>query len=162
MTFDILDFTDEELQKMTTVQMQLIRTAQKKKNELQFKMERDLELFKKLLLTDGVYESSLYEQKRVELYAQFDYDVGILREQLEYSLVINEPYPGQDNDQSQVGYLVDYSLQYVDRYAIVKEYYLSIEDPAERINLYRNDEVAQRYLGSYYTVLYNVLYRYGL
>ena len=163
MTFDIIEITDEEIERLSTVQMQLLRSAQKKKNELQLKTERDLELYKKLLLTNGMYESSLYEQKQVELYAQLDYDVGIVREQLKYSIVLNEPFPDQgSSDQEQVGYIVDYFLPYVDRYEIVKTYYLSIEDPVERLNIYRNDEVAQRYLGSYYSVLYNVLYKYSL
>ena len=34
MEFDIIDLTEEELKKLTNVQMQLLRTAQKKKNEL--------------------------------------------------------------------------------------------------------------------------------
>ncbi len=161
MVFDILDLSERELSELSVVQMQLLRSAQKKKNELQFKMERDIELFEKLLLTDGMDDSSLLEQKRVELEAQYEYDVGIIREQLEYSLKINDPYPGEDEDQSQVGYVVDYSLPYIDRYAIVKQYYLAIEDPAERMNQYGADDVARRYLGSYYTTLYNVLYQYS-
>ena len=161
MKFDIIEITDDELQKLSNVQMQLLRTAQKKKNELSFKMQRDLELFQKLVLTNCFTDSCLAEQKRVELEAQYEYDVGVLREQLEYSLDINDPYPNEDEDQELVGYVVDYSLPYIDRYAIVKEYYLSIADPAERMNLYTSDDVARRYLNSYYTVLYNVLYTYS-
>ena len=161
MTFDIIEITDEELGKLSAVQMQLLRNAQKKKNELQFKKERDVELFNKLVFTNGMQNSSLAEQKRVELEAQFEYDVGIVREQLQYALKINEPYPNEDEDSEKVGYIVDYSLPYVDRYAIVRDYYLSIEDPAERMNLYTADDVARRYLGSYYTTLYNVLYTYS-
>lgn len=160
MTFDIVTFTQEELDAMSNVQMQLLRTAQKKKNELKHKIESELVMFKKLLLTDNMFNSTLYTQKQEELSAEFDYQVEILKEQLLYALKVNEPYPDQDEEQEQVGYIVDYSLSYTDRYALVREYYLSL-DPATRMNLYTNDDVAKRYLGSYYTSLYNVLYTYS-
>ena len=59
------------------------------------------------------------------------------------------------------GYVVDYSLSYSERYVIVRDYYLAIADPAERMALYTADEVAKRYLDSYYGSLYNVLYTYS-
>ncbi|MDE7215136.1 MAG: hypothetical protein K2N68_04810 [Clostridia bacterium] len=52
MKFDVIEVTEEQLAKYSAVQMQLLRTAQKNKNELKYKTERELELFKKLLLTD--------------------------------------------------------------------------------------------------------------
>lgn len=162
MTFDILSYTQDELDKLSTIQMQLLRTAQKKKNELQYKMEQELEMFRIILFTDDMMASSLYNQKKAELNADFERQVEILREQLIYSMELNEPFPeGGGSGSEDVGYIVDYSLSYVDRYAIVREYYLSIEDPVERMNLYSNDEVARRYLGNYYTTLYNVLYTYS-
>lgn len=161
MTFDIIELDESELKAFSVIQMQLLRTAQKKKNELRHKMESDIELFKKLILGNGMINSTLYEQKREELEAEFEYQVEILREQLLYSLEINEPYPDGDDDQELVGYIVDYTLSYTDRYAIVREYYLSIDDPALRMRLYTDDDVAKRYLGSYYSVLYNVLYNYS-
>lgn len=161
MTFDIIELKEGELEGFSTIQVQLLRTAQKKKNELRHKLESDLELFKKLILGNGTVNSTLYEQKREELENEFEYQVAILREQLLYSLDVNEPYPDGDEDQEMVGYIVDYTLSYTDRYAIVREYYLAIDDPALRMKLYTDDEVAKRYLGSYYSVLYNVLYNYS-
>lgn len=161
MTFDIIELNEGELEGFSTIQMQLLRTAQKKKNELRHKMESDLELFKKLVWGNGMINSTLYEHKRAELEREFEYQVEILREQLLYSLDINEPYPEGDDDKELVGYIVDYTLSYTDRYAIVREYYLAIDDPALRMQLYTDDDVAKRYLGSYYSVLYNVLYNYS-
>lgn len=162
MIFDIVTYTDDELSKLSDVQTQLLRNAQKKKNELQHKMESDLVLFKKLLYTDNMENSTLYEHKQAELQAEFEYQVEILREQLLYAMELNEPFPDQDKEQEQAGYIVDYSLSYTDRYALVREYYLAIQDPVERMNLYTADDVARRYLGNYYTTLYNVLYTYSL
>ena len=41
MEFDIIDVTEEELEKFTAVQMQLLRTAQKNKNNLKYNLEKD-------------------------------------------------------------------------------------------------------------------------
>lgn len=161
MTFDIIELNEGELEEFSAIQVQLLRTAQKKKNELRHKLESDLELFKKLILGNGTANSTLYEQKKGELEAEFEYQVAILKEQLIYSLDINEPYPDGEEDQEMVGYIVDYTLSYTDRYAIVREYYLAIDSPALRMQLYTDDDVAKRYLGSYYSVLYNVLYNYS-
>lgn len=161
MTFDIIELNEGELDRFSTIQVQLLRTAQKKKNELRHKLESELQLFMGLVLGNGMVNSTLYEHKREELEAEFEYQVEILKEQLLYSLEINEPYPDGDEDQEMVGYIVDYTLPYTDRYAIVREYYLAIEDAALRMQLYTDDDVAKRYLGSYYSVLYSVLYNYS-
>lgn len=160
MTFDIIELKPGELESFSTIQVQLLRTAQKKKNELYRKMKSDLAMFKLMIYGNGLMASTLYKNKQTELQEEYEYQVAILKEQLLYSLSINEPYP-DEKDLESVGYIVDYSLSYTDRYAIVREYYLAIEDGSLRMQLYTNDEVAKRYLGSYYSVLYNVLYNYS-
>ena len=55
------------------------------------------------------------------------------------------------------GYLVDYTLSYNERFKIVRDYYLAIPDKEERMRLFSADEVAKRYLGTYYEILYTVL-----
>ncbi len=161
MTFDIIELTDDELEQLTAIQMQLLRTAQKKKNELVRGMQKDLEMFRLLIMGNGFSYSDIYAHKQADLQAELDYQVEILKEQLLYSMSLNEPLPDIDSDQEKVGYIVDYSLSYTDRYNIVRAYYLAIENPVERMNLYANDDVAKRYLGSYYTTLYNVLSMYS-
>ena len=56
-------------------------------------MEQELELFKKLVLTDGMKNSSLYEGKRVGLEAEYNRELDIIVEQLKYALKLNEPLP---------------------------------------------------------------------
>ena len=160
MEFDIIELTPEELSNFTSVQMQLLRSAQKNKNTLRENMDRDLRLFKSLLLTDDVFNSSLYAQKRAELEREFDFKTESIAEQLRYNLSLSEPYDPDDND-DEAGYIVDYTLSYNERYRIVRDYYLSITDPAERMALYSADDTARKYLGSYYASLYNVLYSYS-
>jgi len=162
MKFDVVEVTDEELATFTAVQMQLLRTAQKSKDELVHKMEKELALFKKLVYTDDMKESSLLAQKQAELQAEYEYQLAIIVEQYQYGMELSEPFIPENPEAGKVGYMVDYSLPYTDRYNIVKEYYLSISDPTERMNLYTNDEVAKDYLSSYYKTLYNVLYSYSV
>ena len=161
MTFDIIEVDEDKLKKYTTIQMQLLRTAQKKKDELQHKMESELDMFRLMIFGNGMKNSTLYEQKKAALLAEFDYQVDILREQLLYGIKLNELYPDQDEDQEMVGYLVDYSLSFTERYRIVREYYMAIEDRSLRMQLYSKDIVAMKYLDSYYSILYDVLYSYS-
>lgn len=159
MTFDIIQVSEEELAKYSTIQMQLLRTAQKNKNKLLRGVEKDMELFEKLLMTNNMRDSTLLEEKRKQLESDCDYEIEILREQLVYALELNRPEPGEGGSE-EVGYVVDYSLSYVDRYNIVRAYYMSIEDPVERLSLYRQDETAKKYLESYYQILGDVLSTY--
>lgn len=161
MKFDIINVTEEELKKFTAVQMQLLRNAQKNKNELTHKYNAEVALFKKLAYTNDMKESSLLNQKKAELTAELNYQVEIIAEQLEYALKLNEPYPDDPSGSEDAGYMVDYSLTYNERYRIVRDYYLAIENPAERMALYTVDDVAKRYLSSYYSTLYDVLYSYS-
>lgn len=162
MKFDVVQITDDELKNFSAVQMQILRTAQKSKDELVHKMEKELALFKKLVYTDDMKESSLLEQKKAEIQAELNYQLAIIVEQYNYGMELSEPFIPPSPDASKVGYIVDYTLPYTDRYNIVREYYLSIKDPTERMNLYSNDEVAKDYLSSYYRTLFNVLYSYSV
>lgn len=161
MEFDIIELTDEQILNLSTVQMQLLRTAQKNKNQLKYNLESDMAMFEKLLMTNDVNNSSLAAQKRAELEEHYEHELAIIVEQLRYSLARNEPLPDDDNDgKPDAGYIVDYSLSYVDRYRLVRNYYMSIPDPDERLALYAADETAKDYLSSYYTSLFDVLASY--
>lgn len=160
MEIDIIEVTEEQLNKFSAVQWQLLRTAQKNKNKLKHNLETDMEIFKKTLLANNTRFSSVYEQKLAALTEEYEYEVEILKEQLLYSLSLGEPYPS-DEDLENIGYIVDWSLTYNERYRIVRDYYLAISDPSERMALYANDEVAKKYLSSYYITLYDVLSSYS-
>lgn len=162
MQFDIIDITEAETEALTTVQLKLLRTAQQTKNELYRKLQRDKQTYYSLCNTNNVYLSSLYSDKVAQLEADYDYEVGVLKEQLIFNMSLNEPTHdgetgGDDIGGEDAGYVVDYELSYLERYILVRDYYLSIEDPAERMALYAADEVAQNYLDHYYTTLYNYL-----
>lgn len=161
MDFDIIELTNAEVEALTIVQLKLLRTAQQKKDALFHQLKKDLKTYELMTYTNGVNMSSLYEAKRSELETEYEYQVEILREQLIFNMSLNEPTSdgetggsGSDN----AAYPVDYELSYLERYVLVRDYYMTIEDPDERIALLAADEVARKYLDSYYTTLYNYLY----
>lgn len=160
MEFDILEFKPEELKALSTIQLKLLRTAQQKKNQLYHELLQDCQTYKEIVLANGMYNSTLYEQKAAALKVEYEYQVEIIREQLIFNMSLNEPtYGGEtgDSGSSTSGYLVDYELSYLQRYIQVRDYYMAIEDPVERLALYQADSVAMAYLDSYYNTLYNYL-----
>ncbi|MDE7075710.1 MAG: hypothetical protein K2O62_00115, partial [Clostridia bacterium] len=135
MTFDIIDISAEEAEKLETVQLKLLRTAQQKKNELEHKMQTELAEHKRLTYANGVENSTIYTRIFKQLSAEYEYQVEILREQLIFNMSLREPTApdetgGSGSDNS--AYLVDYELSYLERYIEVRDYYMTIEDPDER------------------------------
>ncbi|MGN0804195.1 MAG: hypothetical protein ACI4MS_02310 [Candidatus Coproplasma sp.] len=160
MTFDIINITEEEVELLSTVQKKLLRTAQQKKNELYRKLQNQLYELRLMVSSNGVNNSSVYEQTAKELQSDYDTEIEILTEQLQFNMSLKEPSNGGETGDSgtdNTGYVVDYELSYLERYIIVRDYYLAIEDPAERIALYQADEVAMKYLGTYYNTLFDYL-----
>lgn len=165
MKFDIINLTQEEINALTVVQTKLLRTAQQKKDELVRKADKEREMFKKLIHTTGMVNSSLPSAKEREIQDELEFQIAYLADNLIYNMSLNEPATpddvGGDNGDESAGYIVDYSLSYNERYILVRDYYLAIPDPNERMALYSSDETARKYLASYYATLYNILYTYS-
>ena len=165
MQFDIIDITPEEIEKLSVVQMKMLRTAQQKKDELYRKADKDISMFRAIVMTAGMKNSTLLDAKKAETKAELDYQIAVLADNLIYNMSLNEPTDGGDigggEGDEGAGYIVDYTLSYNERYVIVRDYYRAILDPEERMALYAADETAKKYLSSYYSTLYNVLYTYS-
>lgn len=165
MRFDIIDITEDRLKELSVVQMKMLRTAQQKKDELVRKFEKELNMFRSVVFTSGMKNSTLIEDKDRELRDELGYQTALLADNLIYNMSLNEPSNGGDiggdGGDEEAGYIVDYTLTYNERYIIVRDYYLAITDPDERMALYAADETAKKYLSSYYTTLYNVLATYS-
>ncbi len=164
MTFDVIELSEEDILAMSTVQMRLLRTAQRAKDELDVKLARDKQAYRTVAVTAGMLNSSLYDDKCEELEEEYGRELAILQDDLIYNLSVNVPVGGDDSPgtggDEEAGYIVDYTLSYLDRYQIVRGYYLAIADPAERLAAYSADTTAQHYLGQYYNTLYNVFAQY--
>ena len=161
MTFDIIEITEAELKKLDTVKLKLLRTAQQRKDELYHKLEQEIAEQKRLIYSNGMENSTLLTQITASLTAEYEYQVEILREQMLFNMSLGEPTLGQEmgptGNNGSSGYIVNYELSYMERYIEVRDYYLTIEDPNERIQILRQDQVARQYLGTYYNTLFNYL-----
>lgn len=160
MIFDIIDITDDEVELLTTVQKKLLRTAQQKKDEMVRKRDKELDELWLMLNANSVENSSIYAQASAQIESEYQTELEVLVEQLQFNMSLREPTSdgetgGSGSDDS--GYMVDYELSYIERYISVRDYYLAIEDPNERLALLQSDTVAQEYLGTYYSVLFDYL-----
>ncbi len=164
MQFDIIPVTGTEVGKLSTAQLRLLRDAQNKKNELLIKAERELKAFSLSVMGAGMAYSSLIESKRRELDEEVWRKCAVIADELLFDISAigqsSEGGGGSGGDAPQTEYRVDYSLSYSERYVIVRDYYLRIKDVSERMTKYASDEVAKKYLGTYYKTLYNVLATY--
>lgn len=165
MEFDIIPITSAELKELSVVQMKMLRTAQQKKDELVAKAGKELEMYRAVAFGNGMKNSSLIGQKSAALEMEVARQRAIIADNLLYNMALNEPTDGGDVGGSDgdvgAGYIVDYTLNYTERYVIVRDFYLSIEDPNERMALYAADEVAKKYLDSYYYSLFDYLDAYS-
>ncbi len=158
MKFDVIDISDEEIEKLNSAQLTLLRTAQQKSDELTRQVNEDFWNEYEKICSAGMVNSTLIDDMYTVIYDEYNYKLDVLKDNLIYSMSLKS---GEDKDESsKTGYLVDYSLSYDERYSIVRKYYLAIKDREERMNKYRDDEVAMDYLGSYYNILYNLLSTY--
>lgn len=161
MIFNIIDITEDEVDHLTTVQKKLLRTAQQKKDEMDRKRDEQLFELKIMCNSNNVESSSIYRQTADKIQSDYQTELDVLIEQLLFNMSLREPTNGGETgggDIDNTGYIVDYELSYLERYIAVRDYYLTIEDPNERIALLQQDKVAMEYLGTYYSVLFDYLY----
>ena len=161
MIFNIIDITEDEVDHLTTVQKKLLRTAQQKKDEMDRKRDEQLFELKIMCNSNNVESSSIYRQTANKIQSDYQTELDVLIEQLQFNMSLREPTNGGETgggDIDNTGYIVDYELSYLERYIAVRDYYLTIEDPNERIALLQQDKVAMEYLGTYYSVLFDYLY----
>ncbi|MBO4990347.1 MAG: hypothetical protein J6D37_08465 [Clostridia bacterium] len=161
MIIDIIDLTDEEMAKLSIQQMLILRSGQKRKNELTEELEKDMRSAMLLLLANNMFRSTVRDEMIAELEAEYAKKVEELREQVTFGIANSSTLPAASVSYRSVPYEVNENYSMVQRVQVVQDYYLSIEDPAERMQLYAEDEVAKEYLGEYYVTLYSILEQYS-
>ena len=95
MQFDIIELTQDELIALSTVQMRLLRSAQRKKDELTAELARDKQTYYNIAVTNGMLGSGVYEDKCGELEAECERRVDIIRDDLIYNMSLNVPTGGR-------------------------------------------------------------------
>lgn len=154
MEIDIISFTDEQYARLTDEQLLEVKNVQLKKNQLLRALEQAKTDEKYRLNKQGILHGSVYEKVCEQLQAKYDEEVENLRDGLLFYLRFTVRDDGVD-----APYTVDYSLDYAERIEIVRNYYESTyTDPVQRLNVFREDEVALSYLGEYYAPVYEIYY----
>lgn len=156
-----MELTEEEFAALTLKQILILRAAQTQKDNMELQLEKDKQSAKILLLANNMARSSVYERLCEELTAEYEAKLEELREKTVFNIANSSDvsdYPSAE----EAPYLVDYNLSLVARVEIVKEYYLSIEDPELRMRTYAGDAIAKKYLEDYYAALYAILEQYSV
>ncbi len=153
MVIDIISFTDAQFAKLSEEQILAVQEAQLKKNRLYKQLQENFREEKERLVENGTFLSEIWNLYCARLQTEYDEEIAAIRNALLFYLRFALK-PELTTDK----YTVDYALEMPDRYAIVREYYISAySDPQERVTAFLADEVAKAYLGEYYAVLYDYL-----
>ena len=155
MEIDIITFTDDQFSRLTDEQLVEVKEVQQKKNRLLRNLAQKKAKEKYRMIKNGTFLGSSYEKVCEQLQAVCDEEIAGLRDGLLFYLRF--AVRGEGN--AEAPYLVDYSLDYLDRLSIVREYYeTTYPDPKDRVEALRTDNVALSYLGEYYGGLYEMYY----
>ena len=161
MTIDIVDLTEEELANLSLPQILVLRSGQKRKNELTEELEKDIRSAMLLLLANNMLRSTVLDEMIAELQAEYEKKIEELREEVLFGVANSSSLPVQTASYESAPYEVNENYSMVQRVQTVQDYYLSIEDSGERMRLYAQDSVAKDYLGEYYVTLYSILEQYS-
>lgn len=166
MNIDIIVFTEAQYATLNYEQRKILYAAQEKKNAMQKQLETDRENAKLQLIANGTARSNMLSLLYLELEDEYDRAVSDLRTvTLDAIVSAIDPSDSSGDDTEGTGSSVetsevvydpsnpDYSLSYADRFRLVKEYYMKIEDPERRYAAFLEDPAAEDYLGEYYSTM---------
>ena len=150
MEIDIIDYTSEQYVLLSTEQILEVRAAQEKKNKLEKQFALSLQEAEKRYIENGTYHSTAYTSAVANLQTEYEQEVEKVREALLFFLQYTSRSTANGS------YPLDYSLTYLEREAVVREFYLiAYPDAAERFETFKADKVALQYLGERYAPLYD-------
>ena len=156
MEIDIITYTPAQFAALTEEQLLEVKSAQLKKNRLAANLEEDLLKEKHRLVKNGVFLSEIWPLAQEKLQTAYEQEVAAVRDALLFYLQYSAK--PDDTTTESAPYTVDYSLDYLERFSIVKTYYeTAYEDGKERFDTFKADKVAAQYLGEMYAPLYDYL-----
>ena len=155
-TIDIISFTESQFATLTKGQLQVVTTAQRRKNRLLSTLQNTLRKEKHRLVKNGLFHSEIYNLLEERLTAEYENEVELIKQYLLFYLHYSMKPDAGDSD---APYTVDYSLSVEERLRIVKNYYESnFSSAKERYDAFLADKVAPSYLGELYAPLYDYFY----
>jgi len=153
MKIDILNLTDAQINALSYSQRRILYEGQQKKDELTAQLLKDREKVKLSLIALGIARSDMLNYKYVALDEEYEQAVQLLAKQTLEDME-SAPADGDISTVTPSEYSYpnspDYSLDYPDRFAVVRVYYMQTEDANERYTAFLADSVARDYLGEYY------------
>ncbi|MBQ8876623.1 MAG: hypothetical protein IJY63_03645 [Clostridia bacterium] len=153
MEIDIISYTPSQFTVLNEQQLAQVQEAQMKKNTLLKELEENLQREKEGLIEKGMLHSNVWVMLEAKLRAECDEAVAWIKESLLFYL----RYSGAEA-LANAPYKVDFTLPEEERLEIVKAYYYeTYADPLVRLNAYEKDEIAMKYLGETYNLLYAYL-----
>lgn len=154
MDIDIISYAEAQYAQLSEEQIQEVKAAQVKKNRLTAQMAEEVRKEKARLTENGTYLSPMSELVLQGIRDKYAAEIEWLREGLLFYLRYSSR--ASETQESSNPYLLDYSLDEMERFEIVKEYYLTTyTDPHERFEAFKKDEVAPQYLGELYLPTYD-------
>lgn len=154
MEINIISYTAQQLAELSTEQILEVRSAQTKKESLEAKLEKALEDERARLVQNGMLHSDVWALTQEKLRAECEAEIDRIRERLLFYL----HYSAQEEHGTP--YPVDYSLGWEDRCRVVMDYYLAAYIYAEeRFEAFKGDAVAKKYIGEYYSIIYNYFWK---
>lgn len=156
MNIDILNLTEAQISALSYAQRRALYEGQQKKDELTKELTTARENAKLALIALGTARSDMLHYKYLELEEDYEQAVDILAKQT-LDNIESAPADGDTTTVTQTEYSYptspNYSLSYPDRFAAVKAYYMTIENPTARYSAFLSDTLAGEYLGEYYTTM---------
>lgn len=162
MVIDIISYTDTQLSFLSVEQLEEVRRAQIKKNNLLKEKEEICNEEKYRLQRNGVFIGPLYAKYCAKIETEYTQKIEELREGLLFYLQFTSRPNG--TLEQQAPYIVNYALPMQQRLTAVREYYESAytdERSIERFEAFKADEVAVVYLGEYYISVYSIYKQYA-
>lgn len=159
MIVDIIDLTEDGYSNLSAVQLSLVYSAQREKNEVL--ADADEKKTKELnrLLSQGMARSTLLTDYNQKIDSQTNEKVEAIKEDLLYRLIYSDEeknggysYPENPN----------YELSLQQRFLVVRDYYMRLTtNPNWRLTLFGRDAFAAEYLQEYYSNLYDLFLSYA-
>jgi len=162
MDIDIIDLGDPNYQELTAVQLAMVNTAQRKKNEITRKLNEEKREMLILAISNRTARSTAIKLRLSDLDIAAEEEIAAIREDLDYQLRY-EAYISEGNEIGPYRYPENpnYNLNYSQRFLVVRAYYMHVTDNADaRLQAFAMDSLARQYLGSYYNTLYDLLASY--
>ena len=153
MIIDIISYTAEQFAALNEQQLKEVREAQRKKDNLTLALGEKLQAQKDELVKKGIFNSSLFRLIEEKMQREYEQKVSLLKEDLKFYLQYYKP-----KEEESTPYVVNYALPYDERFAIVREYYMTtFTDANERFAKFTMDAIALNYLGELYSPMYSYL-----